>query len=331
MRSREADTRMCTLPSSAGGEHSAAMDLQAGDAMGAIHLAFVLAQTAAGLALSLTAHPALWAVGQMLLGLCLVQWFIVLHEAGHMSLFRTRALNIAAGHLASVFALIPFASWRRVHGLHHLWTGWQDKDPTTAALAPRRRGFFETAAVDLAWKLWLPLFSVSYRLGNYWHLPRLLRMFPSAGQRRAIVSNATLLLALYAGLVMVFGCATALSCFGLAIALGLALQDPLILSQHTHIPQPVSGGRRVEPLSGEAQLVYTRSLRFPRWFAQWVLINFNAHELHHRHASVPGYRLSRLKEAQAHAVHWWTWLRAAKRLSGTQFVFGNREQTGFTL
>ena len=111
------------------------------------------------------------------------------------------------------------------------------------------------------------------------------------------------------------GASTVLSSFGLALLLGLALQDPLILSQHTHIPQPSSEGRRVEPLSGQEQLRYTRSLRFPRWFAQWVLINFNAHELHHLDASVPGYRLPRLAHAQLNEVHWWTWLQAAKRLS----------------
>jgi len=299
--------------------------------MGMLHLGLVLSQTAAGLVLSLHGSFWPWLAGQTLLALALLQWFIVLHEAGHLGLFRTRALNIAAGHLASVFALIPFASWRRVHGLHHRWTGWQDKDPTTAALTPRRRGRFEIAVVDFAWKCWLPLFSVIYRLSNYWHLPRLLRMFPSTGQRRAIVANAVLLLALYAGLATASGASTVLSCFGLALLLGLALQDPLILSQHTHIPQPVSEGRRVGPLSGREQLRYTRSLRFPRWFARWVLINFNAHELHHLDASVPGYRLSRLAQAQPNEVHWWTWLRAAKRLSGAQFVFGNREETGFRL
>jgi fatty acid desaturase len=75
-------------------------------------------------------------------------------------------LNVFAGHLASVFAFIPFASWRRIHGLHHVWTGWQDKDPTTASLTPRHRGGLTRAIVDIAWRCWLPLFSVVYRVGN---------------------------------------------------------------------------------------------------------------------------------------------------------------------
>ena len=38
-----------------------------------------------------------------------------------------------------------------------------------------------------------------------------------------------------------------------------------------------------------------------------------------------------LDEQQANEVHWWQWLKAAKRLRGSDFVFGNRTQTGFKL
>jgi len=305
--------------------------LHPSDAMGALFLVLALAATSLGLWLSASDALLLWVGGQALLAVALLQWFILLHEAGHLSLFRRRGFNKAVGHLAGCLALIPFASWRRVHGLHHVWTGWQDKDPTTAALTPRPRGSVQIAAVDIAWRLGIPLFSVVYRLSNYWNIPRLFRLFPSPKQRCAIALNALVLLGLYLGAVWLIGFEALFQFAGLSVAASLALQDPLILSQHTHIPQPVSGGRRVEPLSGEGQQRYTRSLRFPRWFAHWVLINFNAHELHHRFVSVPGYRLGLLSQEQPNEVYWWTWLRAAKRLRGSVLLFGNREQSGFKL
>jgi acyl-lipid omega-6 desaturase (Delta-12 desaturase) len=306
-------------------------DIHPSDMWGALFFAIALGVTALGLWLSGRDAVLPWIAGQALLAVALLQWFILLHEAGHLSLFRTRGFNLAVGHLAGCLALIPFASWRRVHGLHHVWTGWQDKDPTTAALTPRKRGRLQLAAVDVAWRLGLPLFSIVYRLSNYWNIPRLFRLFPSPTQRRAIALNALALLGSYVGAAWLLGWEALLQFSGLAIAASLALQDPLILSQHTHIPQPVSGGRRVEPLCGEAQQRYTRSLRFPRWFAHWVLLNFNAHELHHRFVSVPGYRLCLLSQEQPNEVHWWTWLRAAKRLRGSVFLFGNRGQSGFDL
>jgi fatty acid desaturase len=103
----------------------------------------------------------------------------------------------------------------------------------------------------------------------------------------------------------------------------------LILSQHTHIPQRLSAGRKVAPLSPSEQETYTRSLRCSPAFARCILLNFNAHELHHRYVGVPGYRLDRIPHVPRNEVHWWVWLRAAKRLRGSVFLFENRDGTGF--
>lgn len=298
---------------------------------GAIHLGIAVAASGLGLVLSVQGEVLAWVAGQIIFAVALVQWFILLHEAGHMTLFRYRALNVLAGHVASFFALIPFASWRRIHALHHVWTGWQDKDPTTASLTPRPRTRLQRAVVDVAWRYWLPLFSVAYRLGNYWNLRRLWQQFPARRQRFGILLNMAALASLYAMIFAHLGSSSSASLLGIAMLIGLALQDPLILSQHTHIPQPVSEGRRVAPMPPRDQLPYTRSLRFPGVFARWVLMNFNAHELHHLHAGVPGYRLMDLNERQPSEVHWWIWLRAAKQMRGSEFVFGNRNQTGFEL
>jgi omega-6 fatty acid desaturase (delta-12 desaturase) len=305
--------------------------LEASNRIGAAVLGSCAALTAGALALSATAHWAAWLAGQALLAVALVQWFILLHEAGHLTLFRNRGANLCVGHLAGCLALIPFESWRRVHGLHHLWTGWQDLDPTTASLVPRPLGRAERLVVDWAWRLWLPLFSVVYRISNYWHLPRLYRLFADARARRAMLANAVLLAVLYASLAWLLGAEALLRLFGLGVLLSLALQDPLILSQHTHLPQPVSGGRAVSPLKPSEQQRYTRSLRFPSWVASCVLFHFDAHERHHAHAGVPGYRLARIAEPQRNEVHWWTWLRQAKRLPGSVFLFSNSERTGFRL
>jgi fatty acid desaturase len=299
------------------------------DAIGAAIVMRCSLATGLGIWWSASASLPLWLLGQTVLALALLQWFVILHEAGHQTLFRKRALNSVAGQLAGLFALIPFASWRRVHGLHHLWTGWQDLDPTTAALAPRERSRLQRTITDLTWRLWLPLFSVVYRLGNYWHLPRLLRMFPASAPRRALIVNALGLVACYGALVWLLDPIGCVRLLALALFLSLAMQDPLILSQHTHIAQQLSHGRKVDPLPAAEQERYTRSLRFPGWVSRWILLGFNAHELHHRFPGVPGYRLGRIAHVAANEVHWWTWLCAVKRLRGSVFVFENSATTGF--
>jgi fatty acid desaturase len=297
------------------------------NAIGARLLIQVTLATTLGIGLSASAAVGVWLLGQLLLGVALLQWFVLLHESGHHTLFRTRALNAAAGHIAGLFALIPYASWRRVHGLHHVWTGWQDLDPTTAGLAPRARSALELRITDVAWRCWIPLFAVVYRLSNYWNLWRLKRLFQAGAQQRAIVVNVTLLGAVYGAVLWMLGPADALRFFALALLFGLALQDPLILSQHTHIPQRLSEGRKVAPLSGSEQEPYTRSLRFPPGFHAGSYSGLRPTIT----SSLAGRsRLSVVfySTVARNSVDWWLWLSAAKRLR-LGAVVSNRASSGF--
>jgi omega-6 fatty acid desaturase (delta-12 desaturase) len=271
-----------------------------------------------------------WAIGQVLLSGALVQWFAVLHECGHRTMFRGRGLNTAVGLVAGFVAMIPYRCWTRVHGRHHKWTGWQDLDPTTESLVPRPLSRFEQAAVNVCWRLWLPLFSTLYRLENYWNLRRLARLFPRVDDRRAMQRNAGLQLAGYGAILLVAGPSLVLQIAGVGVFLSFMVEDLLLLSQHTHVPQNVSDGLEVRPIAAVDQEIFTRSLRLPAW-ASALLLHFDAHELHHMYPFVPGYHLRRIPYEPANEVGWWAWLRASKRLRGVVLLFQNRETTGFPL
>ena len=305
--------------------------LAPGDGAGWAAVGTCAALTAGGLALAASPSWGLWSAGQAVLAVAFVQWFVILHECGHDTLFRTRRLHRPVGHLAGFLALIPFESWKRVHARHHKWTGWQDLDPTTAALVPRRLGAAERWIVDAAWRWWIPLFSVLYRLSNYWHLPRLWALFPRADHRRRLATGVLASLAAYGGLLWLVGPGPLARLVGPALLLSLVLEDPLLLSQHTHVPLELAGTRPVAPYPAAAQEVFTRSLRFPGWVSQAVLFGFDAHELHHMYPFVPGYDLRRIPYSTGNDMPWWTWLRAAKRVPGTVFLFQNRRQTGLDI
>lgn len=287
-----------------------------------------LLATAAGVALSTLGGWIAWAAGQILLSLVLVQWFVILHECGHETLFRSRRLNSIAGRVAAFFALIPYHSWTRVHGRHHKWTGWQDLDPTTESLVPRPLGRVERFLVNTCWRLWIPLFSVLYRLTNYWNVPRLFALFPAARDRRAILRDAVLLLGAWVALTVLAGPALLVRAAGAAILLSLILEDLLLLSQHTHVPQHVSHGAAVKPFPALEQEPFTRSLRLPP-LASALVLNFDAHELHHMYPFVPGYHLRRIPYTPDNEIGWWRWVSRAKRLRGDVLLFQNRLQTGW--
>jgi fatty acid desaturase len=292
-------------------------------------VALASALTAGGVALAARGGAPAWAAGQVLIALATVQWFCLLHEAGHHALFASSAANRVAGHVAGCAALIPFRTWRLVHAGHHRWTGWQDRDATTAALAPRARGRLERALANAAWRSGFPLFSLAYRWNNFWNAHRVERFFAGEGAR---ARNAALGLAcVYAALALAVGPLVLARLVGVGLLLGLALQDPLILSQHTHLPMPCAAQREVRPLSAAQQARYTRSLAFPAWIGRGLLCGVGEHERHHAFPRVPGYLLHRVPWTPPRRVGAWRFLRAARRLSGARLLFENAETTGFRL
>jgi acyl-lipid omega-6 desaturase (Delta-12 desaturase) len=299
------------------------------DSAGAWAVAAAVCVTAAGVALSLAGPWPAWVAGQLVLAVAFLQWFAILHEAGHRTLFASRRANRAVGHVAGVFALIPFHNWARIHARHHRYTGWQDLDATTALLVPRTLGRAERAAVNVAWALFLPLFSVLYRVQNFWNVPRIARYLVRPEDVRLAWINAALLALFYAALAVAIGPWVLAKVVGVALLLSLAAQDVILLSQHTHMPRHLSGGKSVRPFAPLEQEPFTRSLLLPEWLSR-LLLRFDFHELHHMYVRVPGYDLHRIGYRPANEVGWLTWLREAKRLTGTQFLFGRREDTGFT-
>ncbi len=273
----------------------------------------------------------MWLGGQFLLAFAMLHWFVLIHEAGHKTLFKSAVLNKLGGHWASLLAGIPFECWTSVHALHHRWTGWQDLDATTATLVPRQLATWERWTINCCWRLWIPLFSILYRLQNYWNLRRLFRLFPRSRKRRRMSVNLLLLLAIYLSLAIWLGPQACLQWFGLSTILTLMMQDVLILSQHTHIPMELSHGEDVLPFSPAEQELYTRSLKFPAWFSSWVLLNLDAHELHHIYPSIPGYFLNRIDYRPQNEISWWRWLVKAKQVPGAVLLFQNRNSSGFDI
>ena len=301
--------------------------LLSSDAVGFAYCAFAAMLTVAAALLSIQPFGITWLAGQLLFALAFLEWFVILHEAGHRTLFRHRLPNRLAGSIAGLFALIPFSAWCHIHARHHAWTGWQDMDATTATLVQRPLAGWEKWLINFAWRTGVPLFSILYRLQNYWS-PRRLRQFLSMSLLPRIRNERLLLLSIYAAIVLWLGPWQLVSHCGLGLLLALAIQDPLLLSQHTHMPRHLADGKTVRPFSHLEQEAYTRSIRFPSWFSL-LIMHFDAHELHHIFVRVPGYRLRRINYQVSNEVGWWQWLCAAKKLSGVEFLFGRRDESGF--
>ena len=66
----------------------------------------------------------------MLAGAFLVRVFIIFHDCGHGSFFKSRKANDVVGFLAGVLTFTPYYHWRWEHSIHHASAGDLDKRGT---------------------------------------------------------------------------------------------------------------------------------------------------------------------------------------------------------
>lgn len=116
------------------------------------------------LAVTLAPFLAIWAVAWWMLSIStvlavalalvnsafLVRLFIIQHDCGHGSLFRSRSLCDWVGRAIGVFTLTPYDVWRRTHAIHHASTGNLDRRgigdmPTLTVREYQSRGWFGRA------------------------------------------------------------------------------------------------------------------------------------------------------------------------------------------
>lgn len=226
----------------------------------------------------------------------LVRLFIIQHDCGHGSFFRTRAANDLLGRLLSVLTLTPYGSWSQGHAAHHASTGNLDR---------RGRGDVETWTVE-EYRTSRPLKRLFYRLYrnpfvmvgigaplNFILLQRL-PVHANEESRRSI-------LALDFALVVVFGLAFAI--FGPVRVIGTYLPVIVIASwignwlfyvQHQF--ETAEWDRAGEWNFHRASLSGSSYFKLPP-LLQWFSGNIGLHHVHHLSSRVPNYHLQACHDA----------------------------------
>lgn len=282
----------------------------------------VLLASIVGVYLSTLGNIFIWLLGQLILGVSILQWFFLVHDLGHNNYFSSKKLNTFWGHVASVFCVLPFFPWRYIHRGHHYWTGWKDKDPTMAVIVPRDLSPGRKSVINFCWKFWIPIFSVSFSLSNFWNLKKLNQLFPEKMRENLI--SILLLPLFYAVVVGWLGWSLFFKLWGIAYFLFLFLSDPLLLSQHSSVPQKYAGDQKVSPIPFKDQDEFTRSLLFPDWVTKYVLLSFNNHIVHHIFPTMPGYNLYKVRESFPNEARWDDWLWEAKKTPAVELLFSEK-------
>ncbi len=223
----------------------------------------------------------------------LVRLFIILHDCGHGSYFRSRRANDMLGRVLGVITLTPFDYWQRAHATHHAMSGnldgrgVSDIDTLTVkeyrALSRWRRFGYRLLRHPLILFGLGPfyLFAIKHRL------PRELPLLRTGLWRGVMATNVAI-----AGVVVVLA----------------ALIGPVALIK-VHVPLVVLGSSvGVWMFFVQHQFEDTYWERAENWdfvqaalrgssyyrlpgVLQWVTGHIGLHHAHHLSSKVPNYRL----------------------------------------
>jgi len=231
-----------------------------------------------------------------------VRIFMLQHDCGHNSLFRSRRLNTIVGSVCSLVTFTPFAYWRRLHARHH--GNWNNLDGrgipadffsdcvTVAEYSAMRRGqkllYRLTHHPALVHFLLPPIvFILLYRLP--FDTPSSCR-----AERISVYLLNFSLVALFAILMVNFGVSTVLLVHLPALVLAAIIGIWLFAVQHRF--EDAQWVKQEDWNFAQAALQGTSYLKLPR-VLQWFSGNIGLHHVHHLRPGIPNYRLQACHDA----------------------------------
>ena len=229
----------------------------------------------------------------VLAGAFLVRIFIIFHDCGHGSFFKSGTANDVWGVITGLLTFTPYYHWRWEHSLHHATSGNLDKrgvgDIWTLTVeeylqATRWRKFsYRLARNPIVLFLIAPIiiFAIRQRFSRSNAKPR---------EKTSVRLMNLLILALACGLIAIFGFLPWLIIQTIIVAVAGGAGIWLFYVQHqfedTYWEQGDDWNYIAAALQGSS---YYRLPKVLQWFSG----NIGYHHIHHLSARIPNYNLER--------------------------------------
>jgi len=225
-----------------------------------------------------------------------VRIFIIQHDCGHGSFFRSRWANDAVGILCSLFTFTPYLMWRRQHAGHHAHWNNLDRRPSATdiyagcltvdeyhRLPARRRWLYRMLQHPLiSWVVLPPvIFLLLYRVP--FDAPR-----GWGRERRAVHLTNLALLGVILSLGFTIGFRSMALVQGPIIVIAATIGVWLFSVQHRFESALWARQDAWHPVS--AALEGSSYLELPP-ILQWFTGNIGFHHIHHLNPRIPNYRL----------------------------------------
>jgi len=232
-----------------------------------------------------------------LMGGLLVRVFIIFHDCGHGSFFKSRAANDAVGFIAGILTFTPYYHWRWEHAIHHSAAGDLDRrgvgDVWTLTVeeylkASRWKKFaYRLARNPVILFVLAPIFLFVIK-----------QRFPSAQsnprERHSVYAMNAAILGMVIGLGYVFGWKAYLLIQLVALSVAGSAGVWLFYVQHQFEDVYWERGENWDYTA--AALQGSSFYKLPK-VLQWFSGNIGFHHIHHLSSRIPNYHLEKCHKA----------------------------------
>ena len=227
----------------------------------------------------------------------LIRIFIIFHDCGHGSFFKSQLANDTVGFIAGVITFTPYYHWRWEHAVHHTGSGDLDKRGTGDIWTMTVQEYLESSR----WKRF------AYRLARnpivlfviapvFLFLIR--QRFPSPGaskrERESVQWMNLAILGMVTGLIWIFGFKSYLLIQLTITGVGGAIGIWMFYVQHQF--EGVYWERGEDWEYTAAALQGSSFYKLPK-ILQWFSGNIGFHHIHHLSPRIPNYNLERCHKA----------------------------------
>lgn len=223
----------------------------------------------------------------------LVRIFIIQHDCGHQSFFKSRKTNNLFGTISSFFSLIPYQYWARSHNFHHAHNGQFENrdigDITTLTvkeyqeLSPSGKFKYRLYRSPLVMFLIGPI----YYLLIHNRLP-LIQFKGWEKERQSLIFNNILLISIYILMGYLLGWKAFLLVQAPIIVFFAVIAIWFFYVQHQHNPNYKQWKENWEYLL--AAIKGSSYYKLPKIF-HWLTGNIGYHHIHHLSSLIPSYNL----------------------------------------
>lgn len=216
--------------------------------------------------------------------------FSLMHDATHNAVSKNRNINNFIGIWSGGLCFLPFSNWKEIHQEHHFWSGNIDHDPSMSLLKklPKMNSRF-VAFLSYCWNCWIPIMALLQHVSFWGHSIKIsLKNLSNFQMNLSVLAPVIIWTSvIYFSRENYFA-----STFAPALMLYLIAVEIVNFPHHLQMPQL----QNEERLPAWQQHRGARSCMYPKWFAKYVVLNFNYHIEHHLFPDVPWYRLDQLHE-----------------------------------